>query len=209
MQLTISHPGRSSSSYLPLLFDQEFLDLVKPFDPFPRNILFYQALIFVSIIYSPARFMSNPSSPDLAVIESKLKGKTLLVYWHLLKSPASKVGVREIQRSLRFSSPSVAAHHLDKLLSLGLVDKNKMGEYFLVQEVKVGLLRFFTKLGRFLVPRYLFYSVWLSTMLAFYLIFYGFSWPTCVHNIAAIILGSLASFILWFETIRLWREKPF
>jgi DNA-binding transcriptional ArsR family regulator len=154
-------------------------------------------------------FMSSPSSSDLAVIESKLKGKTLLVYWHLLKSPTSKVGVRQIQRSLRFSSPSVAAHHLDKLLSLGLVDKSKTGEYFLVQEVKVGLLRFFTKLGRFLVPRYLFYSVWLSTMLAFYLIFYGFSWPTCVHNIAAIILGALASFILWFETIRLWREKPF
>jgi hypothetical protein len=151
--------------------------------------------------------MSDISSSDLAVIESQLKGKTLRIYWYLLRSPSSRVGVREIQRSLGFSSPSVAAHHLEKLLSLGLIEKSMTGEYFLVQEVKVGLLRFFTRLGRFLVPRYLFYSLWLSTMFVIYLTLY---WPSgCIHNIAAIIFGSSASFILWFETVRLWRAKPF
>ena len=150
--------------------------------------------------------MSDVSS-DLAVIESQLKGKTLQVYWYLLRSPSSMVGVREVQRVLGLSSPSVAAHHLEKLLSLGLVEKSERGEYILVQEVRVGLLRFFTKLGRFLVPRYLFYSVWLSTMLVIYLALY---WPSgCIHNLAAIIFGSTASLILWFETVRLWREKPF
>lgn len=144
---------------------------------------------------------------DVAVIESRLKGKTLLVYWYLLGSSGPRVGVREVQRSLGFSSPSVAAHHLNKLLSLGLVDKSTTGEYFLVHEVDVGILRFFSKLGRFLVPRYLFYSVFLSTMLVVYLIFYG--WYGSIHNIAAIIFGSVACFILWFETARLWREKPF
>jgi len=151
--------------------------------------------------------MSGISSSDLAVIESQLKGKTLLVYWYLLRSPSSRVGVREIQRSLSLSSPSVAAHHLEKLLSLGLVEKSMTGEYFLAQEVKVGLLRFFTRLGRFLVPRYLFYSLWLSTMFVIYLALY---WPTgSIHNIAAILFGSVANLILWFETVRLWREKPF
>jgi predicted DNA-binding transcriptional regulator len=151
--------------------------------------------------------MSDLSSSDLAVIESQLKGKTLQIYWYLLSSPSSRVGVREIQRSLSLSSPSVAAHHLEKLLSLGLVEKSMTGEYFLVQEIKVGLLKFFTRLGRFLVPRYLFYSLWLSTMFAIYLTLY---WPSgCIHNIAAIIFGSIASAILWFETVRLWRAKPF
>ncbi|UCE16548.1 MAG: hypothetical protein JSV12_02755 [Candidatus Bathyarchaeota archaeon] len=151
--------------------------------------------------------MFDVSSSDLAVIESQLKGKTLLVYWYLLRSPSSRVGVRAIQRYLGFSSPSVSAHHLEKLLSLGLIEKSMTGEYFLVQEVKVGILRFFTRLGRFLVPRYLFYSIWLSTMLVIYLILY---WPTgSIHNVAAILFGFVASFILWFETIRLWREKPF
>jgi hypothetical protein len=149
----------------------------------------------------------STSTPDLAQIESELKGKTLLVYWHMLKTPTSRVGVREIQRALGFSSPSVATHHLEKLISLGLVDKSGTGEYFLIQEVKIGLLRFFTRLGRFLVPRYLFYSVWFSTMLIVYAIFYGYTGS--INNIAALIFGTTASLVLWFETIRLWREKPF
>ena len=152
--------------------------------------------------------MSEPkSSADLRQIESELKGKTLQIYWYMLRSPGSRVGVREIQRSLRLSSPSVAAHHLEKLISLGLVDKSRIGEYYITQEVKVGLLQFFTRLGRFLVPRYLFYSVWFSTMLIVYLAFYGHNGS--IHNLVAIIFGALASLILWLETARLWREKPF
>jgi len=144
---------------------------------------------------------------DLTQIESELKGKTLLVYWHMLKAPTLGVGVREIQRALNFSSPSIAAHHLEKLISLGLVDKKGTGEYYITQEVKVGLLRFFTRMGRFLVPRYLFYSVWFSTMLAVYLAFYPHDGS--VHNIVAVIFGVLANILLWSETARLWREKPF
>jgi predicted DNA-binding transcriptional regulator len=164
-------------------------------------------IIKLSVIWFWRVSMSDISSSDLAVIESQLKGKTLQIYWYLLRSSDSKVGVREIQRSLGLSSPSVAAHHLEKLLSLGLVEKSIRGEYFLVQEVKVGLLRFFTRLGRFLVPRYLFYCLWLSTMFVLYLALY---WPTgSIHNIAAILFGSVANLILWFETVRLWRQKPF
>jgi len=123
--------------------------------------------------------VSKPSREfDLALLESELKGKTLLVYWHLLKSSGSRVGVREVQRKLGFSSPSVAVYHLDKLMSLGLVEKTVTGEYVLISEVKTGLLRFFTRLGRFLVPRYLFYSVWFTTMLISYIIFYGQSLRT-------------------------------
>jgi len=144
---------------------------------------------------------------DLTQIESELKGKTLLVYWHMLKAPTLGVGVREIQRALNFSSPSIAAHHLEKLISLGLVDKKGTGEYYITQEVKVGLLRFFTRLGRFLVPRYLFYSVWFSTMLIMYLAFYPHDGS--VHNLVAVIFGVLANILLWSETARLWREKPF
>lgn len=150
--------------------------------------------------------MSGDSRTDLDVIESQLRGKTLLVYWFILRSPGSNIGVREIQRALGFSSPSVAAHHLEKLLSLGLVDKTLRGEYILKEEIKVGVLRFFTRLGRFLIPRYLFYSVWFSTMLVVYLTLYGHSGG--IHNVVAIIFGVLACSILWYETLRLWKEKP-
>ncbi|MCS7364278.1 MAG: hypothetical protein NDF54_02415 [archaeon GB-1867-035] len=144
---------------------------------------------------------------DLARIESELKGKTLLVYWYILRSAKSTVGVREVQRKLGFSSPSVAAYHLDKLLSLGLVEKTRTGEYYLKREVKVGILQFFVRLGRFMLPRYVFYSIWFTTMLVLYLIFYGHTGS--VHNVVAIIFGLAASLVLWFETIRIWREKPF
>ena len=156
--------------------------------------------------------MSKYSSSNLAEIESHLKGKTLQIYWYLLRDPSSSVGVREVQRSLGLSSPSVAAHHLDKLLNLGLVEKTIRGEYLLNQEVKVGLLKFFSRMGRFLVPRYLFYAIWLSTMFAIYVVVYNLILyqPTgSVHNLAAILFGIVANVVLWLETVRLWKEKPF
>lgn len=142
----------------------------------------------------------------MAEIESKLKGKTLLVYWFMLRYPNSPVGVREIQRTLGFSSPSVAAHHLEKLLSLELIEKTMRGDYVLTKEVKIGVLKFFTRLGHFLIPRYLFYSVWFTTMLVVYLAVYGHSGG--IHNVIAVMFGVFACAILWFETIRLWMEKP-
>lgn len=148
-----------------------------------------------------------PHEFDLAVLESALKGKTLLVYWYLLKQPTHSVGVRQVQRALGFSSPSIAVHHLGKLEDLGLVRKKMTGEYVLEEEVKVGILRFFTHMGRFLVPRYLFYSVLFSTMLTTYLTLYAFfgRYP----NFYAVMFGLIASLIFWFETLRLWRAKPF
>jgi hypothetical protein len=156
--------------------------------------------------------MSDISSSDLAEIESQLKGKTLQIYWYMLRDPDTGVGVRGVQRALGLSSPSVAAHHLEKLLSLGLVEKTSRGEYLLNQEIKVGVLKFFTRMGRFLVPRHLFYAIWLTTMFVIYIVVYNLVLyqPTgSVHNIAAVLFGVVANAILWIETVRLWREKPF
>ena len=151
--------------------------------------------------------MSKDSRKNLDVIESQLKGKTLLVYWFMLRSPSTKVGVREIQRTLGFSSPSIAVHHLQKLQNLGLVMKTGTGNYVIEEEVKVGLLRFFMRIGRFLVPRYLFYSVLLSTMTLTYALVYGLTGS--MHNFFALLFGVVGASILWLETITLWREKPF
>jgi len=145
--------------------------------------------------------------PDLAFLESELKGKTLLVYWYLLQQPTHTVGVREVQRSLNFSSPSIAVHHLQKLENLGLIEKKGTGEYVLEEEVKVGILRFFTRMDSFLVPRYLFYSVLFTTMLATYLIV-GFI-AQVLPSFYALAFGVIALIIFWIETVRLWRARPF
>ena len=147
-----------------------------------------------------------PREFDLAVLESALKGKTLLVYWYLLQQRAHTVGVRQVQRALGFSSPSIAVHHLEKLQDLGLVQKKMTGEYVLEEEVKVGILRFFTRLGRVLVPRYLFYSILFSTMLTAYLTMCTLL--QIVPSFYTVMFGSIASLIFWVETFRLWRTKP-
>jgi predicted DNA-binding transcriptional regulator len=143
---------------------------------------------------------------DLAFLESELKGKTLLVYWYLLQQSTHSVGVREVQRALGFSSPSIAVHHLQKLQDLRLVEKKGTGEYVLVEEVKVGILRFFTRMGRFLVPRYLFYSVLFTTMLTMYLVlcYIGQIMP----SFYAMIFGGIALLVFWVEAIRLWKARP-
>ena len=147
-----------------------------------------------------------PRQFDLAFLESELKGKTLLVYWYLLQRSTRGVGVREVQRALKFSSPSIAVHRLQKLLDLGLVEKKGTGEYVLEEEVKVGILRLFTRLGRFMVPRYLFYSVLFTTMLATYLAvsIIGQTMP----SFYAVTFGSVAMVIFWVETSKLWRARP-
>jgi hypothetical protein len=149
----------------------------------------------------------SPHGSDLAFLESELKGKTLLVYWYLLQRPTHTVGVREVQRSLNFSSPSIAVHHLQKLENLGLIEKRVTGEYVLEAEVKVGILRLFTRLGSFLVPRYLFYSVLFTTMLVTYL---SITFAAQVlPSFYALAFGVLALLIFWIETVRLWRARPF
>ena len=144
---------------------------------------------------------------DVAFLESELKGKTLIVYWYLLQQPTHTVGAREVQRALGFSSPSIAVHHLEKLQDLGLVSKKGTGEYVLEEEVKVGILRLFAHMGRFIVPRYLFYSIFFTTMLATYL-------AVCVigqvfPSYYALIFGSIGTIVFWFETVRVWRARPF
>lgn len=137
-------------------------------------------------------------------ISAELKGNTLRVYWYLLKSGGSSVGVREVQRALRFSSPRLAAYHLEKLEELGLV-KKEHGEYHLVREVKVGVLKQFVRFGAFLVPRYLFYATMFTTFLIYIVVRFE---EVSTYSIFALILSVLGSAIFWYETVRAWRQRP-
>ena len=105
-------------------------------------------------------------------LEAKLKGTTLIVYWHLLKTGGSSTA-RKLQRELKLSSPSVAAYHLEKLCDLGLVGKNARGDYEARQQVPVGALRSFVRISGFMVPRFLFYTAYFTTLLAVFLLQYA------------------------------------
>jgi len=137
-------------------------------------------------------------------IESELKGNTLRVYWILLNSKTGTIGVRGVQRALRFSSPALASYHLTKLEELGLAEKTN-GEYRLIRDVRVGVLKQFTKLGTFMLPRYTLYAAMLTTLLVFYLTQFR---DLNFYSAFALIFGVLSTGILWYETLRVWRQKP-
>lgn len=142
---------------------------------------------------------------DEEIIESELKGKTLLVYMHILKAKESSVGVRAVQRALGFSSPSVSSYHLNKLKDLGLVESIR-GDYTLIREVRVGVLKQFVSVGGVMLPRYLFYAVLVTTMLGTFLFQNPFI--RTEMYITTVIFGLVPLVILWYETYRLWRDKP-
>jgi len=137
-------------------------------------------------------------------IRSELKGNTLRVYWYALRSTDGKVGVREVQKNLGFSSPSLALYHLEKLSRLGVIE-NRQGDYYLVKEVKVDVLRQFTRFGGVMVPRFTFYAVMFTALLIYLLLSFS---SLNFYSLYALVFGGLATAILWHETIRIWLEKP-
>jgi biotin operon repressor len=140
-------------------------------------------------------------------LEYLLRGKAWRVYWFLLKN-GRPVSVREVQRALHYSSPSVAQHHLEQLRQLGLVAKQNVGgDYALVGEVKIGVLRHFVKLGRLLFPRYFFYAVFSTTFYVAFLAFLMRSWTR--ENIFIVLFGAAVSAVFWYEAVRVWRLRPF
>jgi len=144
---------------------------------------------------------------DETKFEYALRGKAWKVYWLLLKS-GRPISVREVQRTLNFSSPSVAHHHLEQLRELGLVQKQSSdGNYSLVGEVKIGVLRHFVKLGRLLFPRYFFYAVFSTTLYIVYLLV--LMQDVTRENLFILLFGAIVSAIFWYEAIRVWSLKPF
>ncbi|MDH4221184.1 MAG: hypothetical protein OEY39_06705 [Candidatus Bathyarchaeota archaeon] len=139
--------------------------------------------------------------------EYALRGKAWHVYWLLLKS-GHPVSVREVQKALHFSSPSVAHHHLEQLRQLGLVQKHEAGgQYSLASEVKIGVLRHFVKLGRLLFPRYFFYAVFSTVFYALYLLF--LAQGATRENLFIMTFGAIVCVIFWYETARVWSLRPF
>jgi predicted DNA-binding transcriptional regulator len=151
---------------------------------------------------------SSPSSSssgenDRDRIEYELRGKTLKVYLFVLRQ-RKPVGVREVQRELGFSSPSVAYHHIEKLTRLGIVEQDGLGNYVLSKKVDPGILQAFVNVGRFSLPRLGFYAVFFSTVATAYLVV-DFNYLDLYAVVGTV--GAAGAF--WFEAVRLWRRRPF
>ncbi|MEM4346579.1 MAG: helix-turn-helix domain-containing protein, partial [Candidatus Caldarchaeum sp.] len=78
-------------------------------------------------------------SSDRRRVEAELRGRSLDVFLYVMRA-GRPVGVRDVQRGLGLSSPSVAYHHLEKLHSLGVLQKDEKGSYTAVEKVDVSVL---------------------------------------------------------------------
>lgn len=148
--------------------------------------------------------MTAARGPERKDIDLLLRGKSLAVYLYMLKQ-GRPLGIREIQRDVGFSSPSMVLYYTDKLQNLGVVGKDEYGRFLLVQKVDVGILSAFVNVGRFALPRLGFYAALFTTVsLGILLIGVSYFNP---YTIVGALGGATAAF--WYETWRVWRKKPF
>jgi len=146
----------------------------------------------------------EPTDDELAEL---IKGKTLSVYWYMLRHP-NPLTAREIQRGAELSSPSLSMHHLERLRHYGLVDKDVHGQYTVKRDVRIGILNQFMGRGRIMVPRFLFYATFYTSLTAA-LISLLFWLNTDWYSIVLLALLLSACAVLWYEALKVWQEQPF
>lgn len=143
------------------------------------------------------------SGEDAGRVERELKGKTLQVYVYMLKKK-EPIGVRELQRDLNFSSPSVANYHIEKLMDLNLVSKDEYGRYYLSQKAQISVLESFVNVGGRTIPRMSFFAAFFTTLLVAYVLLNIQS--INIHALGFAIAGAAA---FWYETVRVWKRRVF
>jgi DNA-binding transcriptional ArsR family regulator len=140
---------------------------------------------------------------EMRVDESQMdiRGNTLRVYVYVLRHGPSEL--REVQRGLGFSTPSLASYHLSRLLKAGYVTQTEDGKYSAVKDATPELLEGYTKVGVALVPQLFFFSVLFSILVA-YFSFKALELPQYTPFLIATSVALVA--LLWFETLRVWRK---
>jgi hypothetical protein len=137
--------------------------------------------------------------------QTELYGNTLRVYWYVLRNKQN-CGVREVQRSLGFSSSSTAHYHLEKLADKGMLIKDAYGNYRINNNARTRTIGPFILIHGAVFPEQLLYALVTTTMCVIFLMIFWRSLTLTV--IAALSPGILASGIFWYESVRLWLGLP-
>lgn len=135
-------------------------------------------------------------------LEKEVGGEytTFKVYCFLLK--AKEASVRDVYRGASLSSPSLALHHLEKLEGLRLVWKDKRGVYHAIHR-RFGVLKFFVRTGKWLVPRSFYYTLFYTSLAVASLLLF----PPGAREIAVVfssisIITNLVDTLLFLKLVR-------
>ncbi len=132
--------------------------------------------------------------------QPEVRGNTLRVYLYLLRHGPSEL--REVQRGLALSTPSLVSYHLDKLLAAGYASQNERGQYMASKEASSDIIDGFSRIGGLLVPQLLFFAVLFTPIVGYFAVmsFYSASYlPFLVAASLALVA------VVWYQTFRVWR----
>jgi len=131
----------------------------------------------------------------------EITGNSLRIYLYLVKHGASEL--REVQRGIGLSTPSLASYHLARLVEGGYATQDTDGKYIAVKDSSTDILEGYVKVGTALVPQFTFFSV-LFTIL---IIFFSMMTITSYSYVPYLVVTSIgAAGLMWYESIRLWRK---
>ena len=134
-------------------------------------------------------------------VSQEIKGNTLKVYLYLLRHGPSEL--KDVQRGVGLSSPSLASYHLGKLVEGSFVTQNEYGIYSAVKEASDRVLEGYARVGSAIVPQFFFFAMLFTVLVAFFsfaaLWLSGFT-PYLV------VVGAAMVMVFWYETWRLWRR---
>ena len=130
---------------------------------------------------------------------TELRGTTLRVYRYLFKL-GRPAGIREVQRGLGLSSPSVAEYHLRKLVESGLIRNDSEG-YVVERVVWDNMIR----MRRTVIPVQAFYVIFFAAALLIYVVFFNADFAEGYRFGLGVFVAALLVSV--FELVRTFRQS--
>jgi hypothetical protein len=87
---------------------------------------------------------------------------------------------------------------------MGLIKQDQYGAYVAERKVDASAIGPFLLVGSVIVPRFVFYAAFFTTILAGYILAYGLR-----SNVDVIAVSALASAFSWLEAVLAWRRRSF
>lgn len=146
-------------------------------------------------------FLGQIAEQRLVRPTPEIKGNTLRAYLYLLRSGTSEL--REVQRALDLSTPSLASYHLGKLVEAGYVSQDDRGRYMIVWDATKELLEGYVRVGTVVFPRLFFFSIFFTAVIGFFaaMALFQAAYVPLLAAGSAVMIG-----VFWYETVKIWKK---
>ncbi len=134
---------------------------------------------------------------------SRLHGTTWDVYLYILTAQ-EPVGVRDVWRQLKLSSPSLAQYHVNKLLEGEYIKTTLYGKYEVNDALQLEALKTFVLFKGRLIPHLVVYGAIIAGLFISYLVIYPLRWDFRDLTVIAVCTISLLAFL--FEAYNQYRS---